>query len=81
MFFYTLFLQEIQTDSKDDLLNFILPGCLLPFKDEICSMFEREKRRFLANKRFYAVFSNTSLKPVFQNRNNLKKLVSRSKVK
>ena len=28
--FSFLFVQEINTDSKDELLNFILPGCLIP---------------------------------------------------
>ena len=79
--FYVLSVQEINSDSKDERLNFMLPGCLTPFKDEICSMFAIEKRKFLANKRFNAVFSNTSLQPLFQNRQNLKKLVSRNKVK
>jgi len=75
-----LFVQGINPDSKDERLNFILPGCLTPFKDEICKMFAIEKRKFLANKRFLAVFQKTSLQPVFSNRQNLKKLVSRSKI-
>ena len=78
--FYFLSIQGINPDSKDERLNFILPGCLTPFKDEICKMFAIEKRKFLANKRFFAVFQNTSLQPVFLNRQNLKKLVSRSKI-
>ena len=78
--FSCLFVQGINPDSIDERLNFILPGCLTPFKDEICKMFAIEKRKFLANKRFFAVFQNTSLQPVFSNRQNLKKLVSRSKV-
>ena len=78
--FLFLSVQGINPDSKDERLNFILPGCLTPFKDEICKMFAIEKRKFLANKRFSAVFQNTSLQPVFLNRQNLKKLVSRSKI-
>jgi len=32
------------------------------------------------NKRFAAVFSKTSLIPVFKNRNSLKKLISKTKI-
>ena len=80
LFYIFLSVQGINPDSKDERLNFILPGCLTPFKDESCKMFAIEKRKFLANKRFFAVFKSTSLQPVFSNRQNLKKLVSRSKV-
>ena len=55
--FYCLSVQGINPDSKDERLNFILPGCLTPFKDEICKMFAIEKRKFLANKRFFCSFS------------------------
>ena len=50
--FIFLSVQEINSDSKEDRLNFILPGCLIPFKDEICKLFAIEKSKFLANKRF-----------------------------
>ena len=80
MFFVILLLQEINSDREDEALNFILPGCLYPFKDEICRMFANEKQKFLANKRFKAIFANTTLMPIFQNRKNLKKLVSRTKI-
>ena len=80
-FIFALSVQEINSDSKDERLNFMLSWCLTPFKDKICRLFAIEKRKFLANKRFYAVFSHTALLPLFQNRHNLKKLVSRSKIK
>ena len=76
---FILFLQEINSDKKDEALNFIFPGCLNPFKDEICSMLGIEKRSFLANRRFNAAFSNITLMPLFQNRKN-EKLISRSKI-
>ena len=41
----------------------------------------KRKKNIACKQTVCAVFSNTLLKPVFQNRNNLKKLVSRSKVK
>ena len=78
--FILLSVQEINQDLKEDRLNFMLPGCLFPFKDLICKLFAKEKSKFLANKRFNAVFSNTSLQPAFKNRQNLKNLVSRSKI-
>ena len=77
MFFVILLLQEINSDREDEALNFILPGCLCPFKDEINRMFVSEKQKFLANKRFRAIFANTTLMPLFQNRKKLKKLISR----
>ena len=60
---FILLLLEINSDKKDEALNFILPGCLYPFKDDICRMFAGEKLNFLANKRFNAIFSNTTLIP------------------
>ena len=65
--FIFLSVQEINQDLKEDRLNFMLPGCLFPFKDLICKLFAKEKSKFLANKRFNAVFSNTSLQPAFKN--------------
>ena len=78
--FIFLPVQEINPDPIEDRLNFMLPGCLFPFKDRICKLFAKEKSKFLANKRFNAVFSNTSLQPAFKNRQNIKNLVSRSKI-
>ena len=80
MFVPFCFFQEINSDREDEARNFILPGCLYPFKDEICRMFANEKQKFLANKRFKAIFANTTLMSIFQNRKKLKKLVSRTKI-
>ena len=79
-FCFSVLLQVQIQEDKEDQLNFILPGCLLPFQKEINSLFFVEKQRFLRNKRFFDVFSKTSLKPVFRNRNNLKKLISKTKI-
>ena len=76
--FICLSVQEINSDSKENRLNFILLGCLIPFKEEICNLFAIEKSKFLANKWFFAVFNNTLLQQAFKNRQNLKQLVSRS---
>ena len=74
--FILLSVQEINQDLKEDRLNFMFPGCLFPFQDLICKLFAKEKSKFLANKCFNAVFSNTSLQPAFKNRQNIKNLVS-----
>ena len=50
--FIFLSVQEINPDPIEDRLNFMLPGCLFPFKDRICKLFAKEKSKFLANKRF-----------------------------
>ena len=67
-------------EETEDQLNFILPGCLLPYQKEIKNLFFCEKQKFLRNKRFSAVFAKTSFNPVFTNRNSLKKLISKTKV-
>ena len=78
--FIFMFVQEINPDPIEDRLNFMLLGCLFPFKDHICKLFAKEKSKFLANKRFNSVFTNTTLQPAFKNRQNIKNLVSRSKI-
>ena len=77
--FLLLSQDEIQGD-KEEQLNFNLLGCLIPFQKEINSLFFAEKQKFLRNKRFSSVFSKSSLKPVFKNRDNLKKLISKTKI-
>ena len=77
---FLLCLQDKIQENKEDQLNFILPGCLIPFQKEIKRLFLREKLKFLRNKRFSLIFSNSSLKPVFKNRDNLKKLISKTKI-
>ena len=56
VFLFLLFVQEINPDLKEDRLNFILPGCLYPYKKLICNLFNKEKSKFLANKRFLQFF-------------------------
>ena len=80
MHIVSVFLLCLQDDNQEDQLNFILPVCLIPFQKEIKRLFAKEKMKFLRNKRFSFIFSNTSLKPVFKNRDNLKKLISRTKI-
>ena len=78
--FFCFWPQDKTQEDKDEQLNFILLGCLIPFQKEINSLFFTEKQKFLRNKRFSSVFSKTSLNPVFKNRNNLKKLISKTKI-
>ena len=77
---FLLCLQDKIQEDKEEQLNFILPGCLIPFQKEIKRLFVKEKMKFLRNKRFSIIFSKCSLKPVFKNRDNLKKLISKTKI-
>ena len=52
-------------EQKEQQLNFILPRCLFPKKCEISRIFAIDKQNFLANKRYVAVFSKVSLKPIY----------------
>ena len=76
---YLFFLQASKPEKSGEQLNLILPDCLLPYQKEITKVFFTEKQKFLCNERFAAVFAKTSLKPVFKNRNSLKKLISKQK--
>ena len=79
--FLFLFLSQAPAPEViEEQLNLILPGCLLPYQKEIKRLIFIEKQKFLKNKRFAAVFSKTSLNPVFKNRNSLKKLISKTKI-
>ena len=83
---FLLCLQDKIQEDREEQLNFILLGCLIPFQKEINSLFFAEKQKFLRNKRFSSVFAKdeeaikSSLKPVFKNRDNLKKLISKAEI-
>ena len=77
---FMFFSQAPVPEVNEEQLNLILPGCLLPYQEEIKKLFFSEKQKFLNNKRFAAVFAKTSLRPVFKNRNSLKKLISKTKI-
>ena len=58
----------------------VLPRSLFPFKKEKSNLLRLEKAKFMQNKRFSKIFTEIDMQPVFANRENLKKLVVRTKV-
>ena len=61
-FCFSVWAQDQIQEDKEEQLNIILPGCLLPFHKEINSLFFAEKQKFLKIRDF-TIFSKTSLKP------------------
>ena len=81
LFLFLCFSQQAPIpEDREEQLNLILPGCLLPYQKEINKLFFSEKQKFLCNKRFAAVFARTSLNPVIKNKNSLKKLIIKTKI-
>ena len=76
LFFYPLFQEE---DSIEQL-NLNVPGSLICFKQEIGNLFEKEIRLLSKKSRFEKIFRNVKIKPVFTNRNSLKKLIVKTKL-
>ena len=74
--FYPLF----QAEELFERLNFIVPGSLLPFKKEINLLFEKEYIALCKKSRFDKIFKFVKIKPVFENRSNVKKLMVKSKI-
>ena len=77
LFFYPLF----QGEDSIEQLNLIVPGSLICFKQEIGNLFEKEIRLLSKKSRFEKIFRNVKIKPVFTNRNSLKKLIVKTKLK
>ena len=77
LFFYPLF----QEENSLEQLNLIVPGSLICFKQEIGNLFEKEIRLLSKKSRFEKIFRNVKIKPVFTNRNSLKKLIVKTKLK
>ena len=75
------FLSLFQAEDSFERLNFILPGSLLSFKYEIDKLFEKEFNVLCKKSRFEKIFRNVKVKPVFTNRNNVKKLIVKTKLK
>jgi len=76
LFFYPLFQEE---DSVEQL-NLIVLRFLICFKQEIGNLFEKEIRLLSRKSRFEIFFRNVKIKPVFTNRNSLKKLIMKTKL-
>ena len=75
------FLPLFQAEDSIERLNFIVPGSLLYFKDEIDKLFEKELNVLCRKPRFEKIFKKVQIKPVFTNRNNVKKLIVKTKLK
>ena len=80
--FFCLFFIFLLFQAKDssEQLNLILPGSLLPFKQQIGKMFEKELEMLCKKSRFEKVFRNIKIKPVFTNRTNVKQLIVKTKI-
>ena len=79
--FSRCFLSLFQAEEHFERLNLIVPGSLLPFKKEINLLFEKERSAFCKKSRFDKIFKLVKIKPVFENRSNVKKLIVKSKIK
>ena len=77
IFFFSCIFQE-----KDEFnrINLVLPGSLLPLKNEVVTIFENEKQKLFRKKRYAKVFRNISISAIFTNRSNVKKLVVKTKI-
>jgi hypothetical protein len=76
-FFCSFAFQE--TDPFDQV-NLVIPRSLLPFKEEIVSISEKEKQILFRKRRYAKVFRDTNISAILSNRRNLKNLVVKTKV-
>ena len=81
--FSSCFFIPFQAEDSCERLNFIVPdpGSLLYFKNEIDKLFEKEFNVLCKKPRFEKIFKNVQIKPVFTNRNNVKNLIVKTKLK
>ena len=80
VFLFVLYSFLFQAKDSSEQLNLILPGSLLPFKQQIGKMFEKELEVLCKKSRFEIFFRNIKVKPVFTNRTNVKKLIVKTKI-
>jgi len=78
--FSLCFLSLFQAEETFERLNLVIPGSLLPFKNEINLLFEKERIALCKKLRFDKIFKLVKIKPVFTNRSNVKKLIVKSKI-
>ena len=69
-----------QEEEDFNQVNLVIPGSLLPLKNEVVNIFEKEKQKLFRKERFAKVFKNISISAIFLNRKNLKKLVVKTKI-
>ena len=79
--FFPVFYPLFQEEDSFEQLNIIVPGSLICFKQEIRKIFEQEMLLLNKKKRFEFFFRNVKIKPVFTNRNNVKKLIVKTNLK
>ena len=77
--FALLFSVEQEEDDFNQV-NLVIPGSLLPLKNEVVNIFEIEKQKLFRKERFSKVFKNISISAIVLNRKNLKKLVVKTKI-
>ena len=75
-----LFFAFFQEEDSFNQINLVLPGSLLPFKDEVVKIFEKEKQKLFRKERYAKVFKNISISAIFKNRSNLKNLIVKTKI-
>ena len=80
VFLFVFYSFLFQAKDSSEQLNLILPGSLLPFKQQISKMFEKELELLCKKFRFEIFFRNIKVKPVFTNRTNVKKLIVKTKI-
>ena len=80
VFLFVFYSLLFQAKDSSEQLNLILPGSLLPFKQQIGKMFEKELEMLCKKSRFEKFFRNIKVKPVFTNRTNVKKLIVKTKI-
>ena len=78
LFFFSVCIFQEEDDFNQ--VNLVIPGSLLPLKNEVVKIFENEKQKLFRKERFAKVFRNISISAIFSNRKNLKKLVVKTKI-
>ena len=69
-----------QEEDEFNRISLVLPGSLLPFKNEVVNIFEKEKHKSCRKERYAKVFRNISISAIFANRSNIKRLVVKTKI-
>ena len=69
-----------QEEDEFNQISLVLPGSLLPFKNEVVNIFEKEKHKLFRKERYAKVFRNISISAIFANRSNIKRLVVKTKM-
>ena len=79
--FFRVFYPFFQEEDSFEQMYLLIPGSLVCFRNVIGKIFEKEKLLLYKKKRFEKIFRKVNIKPVFTSRNNLKKLIVKTKMK